>query len=55
MRQEIVFIGQSLDEEEIRAELDSCLLANEDLVKGRKYWITLSDPFGVWPTEKPEN
>jgi len=55
MRQEIVFIGQSLDEEKIRTELDSCLLANEDIVKGRKYWITLSDPFGVWPTEKPEN
>tara|TARA_R110002072_G_scaffold77125_3_gene180237 strand:+ start:5297 stop:6496 length:1200 start_codon:yes stop_codon:yes gene_type:complete len=49
MRQEIVFIGQSLDEEKIRAELDDCLLSNEDIVKGRKHWVTLNDPFSKWP------
>lgn len=48
MRQELVFIGQGLDKEAVTAALDSCLLSEEDLLKGREYWETLSDPFPEW-------
>ena len=48
MRQELVFIGQSLDEEEICDQLDACLLSDDDLLKGKNYWITLEDPFPSW-------
>ena len=48
MRQELVFIGQALDKEDICDQLDDCLLSDEDLVKGKKYWKTLEDPFPSW-------
>ena len=48
MRQELVFIGQSLDEKEICRQLDECLLSDDDLLKGKNYWTTLEDPFPSW-------
>lgn len=48
MRQELVFIGQSLDEEKMCKQLDECLLSDDDLLKGKQYWKTLEDPFPSW-------
>jgi G3E family GTPase len=48
MRQELVFIGQSLDEEKMCQQLDACLLSDEDLLKGKNHWQTLEDPFPSW-------
>ncbi|MBO6555300.1 MAG: GTP-binding protein [Pseudomonadales bacterium] len=48
MRQELVFIGQGLDQEEMTKALDACLLSEEDVLRGREYWTTLVDPFPVW-------
>ena len=48
MRQELVFIGQGLDEAKMRAALDNCLLSEEDVLRGKAYWQTLQDPFPVW-------
>ena len=48
MRQELVFIGQALDEEQICEQLDACLLSDDDLLKGKQYWQTLEDPFPSW-------
>lgn len=48
MRQELVFIGQGLDEEKITRALDECLLDEEEVLRGRTYWETLHDPFPEW-------
>ena len=48
MRQELVFIGQNLNADEVRAELDECLLSEDEVLQGHEYWRTLEDPFPVW-------
>jgi hypothetical protein len=48
MRQELVFIGQGLDERSVRSALDDCLLNDEEMFAGRQFWETLPDPFPVW-------
>ena len=48
MRQELVFIGQGLDQTKIIRALDDCLLSEEEVQQGKTYWSTLRDPFPVW-------
>ena len=48
MRQELVFIGQDIKPEIITAELDKCLLNDDELLQGQSYWKTLKDPFPSW-------
>ena len=48
MRQELVFIGQNLDQVEMVNDLDNCLLDGNELLSGKEYWKTLLDPFPVW-------
>jgi len=52
MRQELVFIGQGLNEDEITAALDDCLLTEDELLRGKDYWIALEDPFPVWEQDQ---
>jgi len=47
-RQELVFIGQNIDFERLRSELDSCLLSDEEWALGVESWLRLPDPFGPW-------
>ena len=53
-RQEIVFIGQGLDEEQARRALDACLLNEEELAAGRENWKQFPDPFPQWIREAEE-
>ena len=48
MRQELVFIGQGLNQSVIKKKLDECLLSEEEVLRGKNYWVTLEDPFPVW-------
>tara|TARA_X000000368_G_scaffold37497_1_gene27360 strand:- start:854 stop:2065 length:1212 start_codon:yes stop_codon:yes gene_type:complete len=45
MRQELVFIGQGLDKDQVFKELDACLLSDDDLLQGKNHWATFADPF----------
>jgi G3E family GTPase len=48
MRQELVFIGQQLDQVAMTRALNECLLSEDELLEGKDYWATLSDPFPEW-------
>lgn len=48
MRQELVFIGQSLDKNKMIVALGACLLSEEELLQGKQFWQTLPDPFPAW-------
>jgi G3E family GTPase len=47
-RQELVFIGQNIDFTQLTAELDACLLSDEEMALGAEGWRLLPDPFGPW-------
>ena len=55
MRQELVFIGQNLNEEQVRTDLDACLLDDDELYAGQVYWLQLNDPFPSWEQEQPQH
>ena len=48
MRQELVFIGQQLDKEEIYARLDDCLIPEALVEAGPAAWAQLTDPFPLF-------
>jgi G3E family GTPase len=48
MRQELVFIGQGLDQHAMTNALNDCLLSEDELLKGKVFWRKLKDPFPAW-------
>lgn len=47
-RQELVLIGIDMDEAELRAMFDRCLLSDAEMEGGPKRWRRFKDPFPVW-------
>ncbi len=47
-RQELVFIGIDMNEAQMRARLDACLLNDAEMQLGAARWKKFSDPFPVW-------
>lgn len=45
MRQELVFIGQNLDRQQVIKALNSCLLTDEEMLLGHAGWQQFADPF----------
>ena len=50
-RQELVFIGQNIDFTQLTAELDNCLLSDDEMALGVEGWRLMIDPFGPWHEE----
>ena len=49
VRNELVFIGLGMDEDALRADLERCLLTEEEMAGGPTEWERrLSDPFPAW-------
>lgn len=51
-RQELVFIGQNIDFTRLCAELDLCLLDDDEMALGVQGWSLMTDPFGAWHEEE---
>ncbi len=47
-RQELVIIGQDLDQTAISKALDACLLTHAEMADGPECWCRLPDPFPSW-------
>lgn len=47
-RQELVFIGQNVDADLVRRELDACLLTDAELADGPEAWSSYTDQFPLW-------
>jgi G3E family GTPase len=47
-RQEIVFIGQHLNQMAISDALNHCLLTNVEFEEGQEAWAQYPDPFPIW-------
>ena len=47
-RQELVIIGQDLNQLEVTDALNACLLSDQEMQSGPASWSTLPDPFGPW-------
>jgi G3E family GTPase len=47
-RQELVFIGQNVDADQVRRELDACLLTDAELAGGPEVWRGYRDDFPPW-------
>ena len=50
-RQELVFIGIGMDEADLRARLDRCLLTEAELALGPEGWARFHDPFARWDSD----
>ena len=48
MRQELVFIGQGLDQEAMIKALDDCLVSEDDMLTGLEFWKSSEAPFPPW-------
>ncbi|NOT84901.1 MAG: GTP-binding protein [Methylococcaceae bacterium] len=52
-RQELVFIGQNIDQARTRRELDACLLTDAELAMGETVWRQYEDDFPDWFIDDP--
>lgn len=53
-QQEIVFIGQDLDRDNLEALLSQCQLNDGELALGPQAWADFEDPFGQWEVAAEE-
>ncbi|ORL07897.1 zinc metallochaperone GTPase ZigA [Prescottella equi] len=54
-RQELVFIGQNIDPETLRRQLDACLLTTAEIQQGPDAWSTWPDPLGPGHSDSVTN
>lgn len=55
-RQELVFIGTNMDNEDVKTKLEACLLTEEEYQHGPTVWANYPDPIHAWEAvEEEEN
>jgi G3E family GTPase len=54
-RQELVLIGQGMDEAALREGLEACLLNADEMQAGPDAWAVYDDPFPPWPVASGES
>jgi G3E family GTPase len=54
-RQQLAFIGQDMDREAILADLDACLLSDEEMELGVHEWMRMPDPLPAWRMAAPDH
>jgi G3E family GTPase len=54
-KQELVFIGQNMNEPKAITELNACLLTDDELAAGENVWRDYKDEFPVWFLDEIEN
>ncbi len=50
-RQELAFIGREMNVRELTAQLDACLLNDDEWAGGPDMWQSMSDPFPAWDVQ----
>jgi hypothetical protein len=53
-QQEIVIIGMQMDQAEIIAQFDDCLLTDVEIAQGMEAWRQFADPFPQWLFQQAE-
>lgn len=53
-RQMLVYIGQDLEKEQLLAELEACLLSDDEMFLGLEKWAKFHDPFPEWVVQQDE-
>ena len=51
-KQELVLIGLDMNQEQLTAMLDDCLLTDEEMALGEEGWRKLTDPFSPWALQE---
>jgi G3E family GTPase len=52
--QELVLIGQDMNQESLTKMFDECLLTDAELKKGKAFWSSYRDPFPEWLDSEEE-
>jgi len=53
-KQELVFIGQHIDEQKALSELNACLLTDDEWLAGEEVWRDYKDEFPIWMSDDME-
>lgn len=48
-----MLIGMDMNEADLRARLDACLLTDQEMREGPQVWTTWPHAFADWPKELP--
>jgi G3E family GTPase len=51
-RQQLAFVGIDMDQADLRARLDECLLDDGELARGPELWQRYPDPFPPWDSAR---
>lgn len=54
-RQEVIFIGQNIDDSLVRRGFEACLLTDTEMVLGPELWAEFDDPWPSWDDDQDDD